>query len=164
MDGSQVIVSRVTKPDRVRVAGESDRARLWELLMLAAAENAVFPINEHKVKEALDKIVQRERAVAGVIDGTTALAGMACLSYGQMWYTSAWHVEDMAVYVHPDYRRGTQNKGHARALLQFSKWWADQLGMPLLAGVLTAKRTRGKLRLYEQEMGEMKGEIGRAHV
>lgn len=159
MDGSQVIISRVTKPDRVRVAAEADRARLWDLLMLAAQENAVFPINEAKVEDALNKILQRERAIAGIIDGTTALVGMACLTYGQMWYTNMWHIEDMAVYVHPDYRRGAQNKGHAKALLQFAKWWSDQLGAPLLAGVLSKQRTEGKIKLYQRELGPMVGAV-----
>lgn len=160
MDGeTPTAATRVARPERVRVAGPQDRERLWDLLMLAAQENALFPINEDRVRRALEKILGREKAVAGIIDGTTALAGAACLDYGQMWYSNAWHVQDLAIFVHPDYRRGAQNKGHAKALLQFAIWWADQMGLPLFPGVLSTSRTEGKIKFYQRELGPMVGAV-----
>lgn len=153
MDGvSRISVSVIERPARVRVAGPADREWLWDQLMMAAAENAMAPINETRVTGALDAMIAREKAVAGVIDGTSGFAGSIGLTFGQWWYSTEWHVEEMWCFVHPDYRRGAQNKGHAKALLQFAIWWADQVGLPLLMGVLSHKRTEGKIRLYERSI------------
>jgi hypothetical protein len=160
MDGLLDIatVAKITKPDRVRIAGEGDRQRLWDNLMLAAHENAMAPVYDECVEPVVDNLIAHKSGVAGVIDGTTAFAGSVGLTFAQFWYSKEWHIEEMWCFVHPDYRRGSQNRGHIKALLDFSKWWANEMGMPLLMGVLSEKRTEGKVRLYQRSM-PMKGAL-----
>ena len=153
MDGSvSIAVQKVSRPTRVRIAVESDRERLWSQLMLAAQENAMAPVYQECLEPVIDNMISRKSGIAGVIDGTTAFAGSVGLTFAQFWYSKEWHVEEMWCFVHPDYRRGQQNKGHAKALLDFAIWWANEMGMPLLMGVLTETRTEGKVRLYKRSL------------
>jgi hypothetical protein len=138
------------RPSRVRIAGAGDRESLWDQLLSAAADNAVAPINPEKVAIKLDDMIARHNAIAGVIDGYTGFAGSVGLCFARQWYTDDWHIEDLWCFVHPDYRRGLQNKGHLKALIDFSVWWADQLGLPLFMGVLSDHRALGKIRLYQR--------------
>ena len=81
----------------------------------------------------------------------------------QMWYSEDWIVEEKAIFVHPDYRkagakhRSKSSRGHAHALCDFSKRVANELGLPLIIGVLSNHRTAAKVRLYERQFGEPAG-------
>ena len=149
---SSLNLATIQKPDRVRIAVETDRARLLESMMMAHSENGLAPLNEGMVLAALENMIGRKSCVAGIIDGTTALAGSVGLTFAQFWYSNEWHVEELWCFVHPDYRAGKNNEGHARELLKFAVWWANQMGLPLLMGVLSHKRTQAKLRLYQRTL------------
>ena len=41
---------------------------------------------------------------------------------------------------------------HAKDLINFSKWVAEQFGMPLLMGILSNDRTEAKIRLYQRHI------------
>jgi len=64
------------------------------------------------------------------------------------WYSRHFHCQDLWCFVHPDHRRGKQT--YARDLIDFAKWWADQLGMDLIMGVMSLHRAEGKVRLYRR--------------
>ena len=72
-----------------------------------------------------------------------------------MWYSDDNVLEEKAIFIHPDYR--SAKGGRARRLCQFSKQVADNLGMPLIIGVLSNHRTAAKVRLYERQFGKPTG-------
>lgn len=151
MDGGSAI--SIVMPDRVRIASPLDIDAIYTICTDAASENAMAPFNESKVRDTIKYAVYRQHGhVAGIIDGDNELAAIVILCLGQWWYSNEWMCEEKVAFVHPKYRRGSKNKGHARALLQFSKWWAAQLAMPLLMGVLSDTRTAGKVELYKREL------------
>ena len=149
MDG-EVSVRRTTqRPGNVRLATTADEDALFEFLMLAAEENALSPPNDEVVLTVIRKATQREGNVVGIIDAPDGtIAGSVGICMNTWWYTLKWHCQDMWCFVHPDYRRGQQT--YARDLIQFAKWWADQLGMDLIMGVMSLHRAEGKVRLYRR--------------
>jgi GNAT superfamily N-acetyltransferase len=138
-------------PTTVRIAQPPDEQRVYDLFMMAASENAMAPVCEANVWEAIRNATNKKGAVIGVIDGNNGnLAGAVGLVMAPFWYSKEWHCEELLNFVHPDYRRGQVH--HASDLIEFAKWWANQLGMKLLMGVLTHTRTEGKVRLYRRQL------------
>jgi hypothetical protein len=140
------------RPAEVRIAQQADEREIFDLLMLLAEENALAPVNDIKVLTMIRRATERRDGVIGIIDAPDGegIAASVGIVMGSWWYTEAWHNEEMWSFVHPDYRRGNGN--YAQKLIQFSKWWTEQLGMPLLMGVLSTKRTVGKVKLYARNV------------
>lgn len=148
---SEPALRAAERPASVRVATHADERAIFDLFMMAAQENAMAPVCEAKVVEAIQTATNRRGAIIGVIDGDrNDLAGAVGLIMAPFWYSAQWHCEELLNFVHPDYRQGERKC--AKHLLEFAKWWADQLGMSLLMGVLSHKRTEGKVRLYRRSL------------
>lgn len=142
---------RTPMPTTVRIAMPADAQRVFDLFMMAGDENAMLPISETKVWEGIGSAVNRKGAVIGIIDGKGGeIAGAIAIMMASFWYSSAWFCQDMLNFVHPDYRAGSLNC--AKDLIQFAKWWSEQLGVPLVMGVMSNHRTEGKVRLYRRAM------------
>jgi len=72
-----------------------------------------------------------------------------------MWYSDTEILEEKTVFIHPKFRKASG--GRARKLCRFSKRVADELGLPMIIGVLSNHRASGKMRLYESEFGSPAG-------
>src|SRR6185312_15383872 len=131
--GVEVALRPAARPASVRVATHADERSLFDLFMMAAQENAMAPVCEANVVEAIKTATERRGAIIGVIDGDRDdLAGAVALVMAPFWYSAQFHCEELLNFVHPNYRQGERKC--ARDLLEFAKWWADQLGMSLLMG------------------------------
>lgn len=129
---------------------------LFDLLMLMHAENGMAPVNKDKTREVLQRGLMRHRAIIGAIGSPEKVEGAVGLYVGQWWYSDEHHIEDLFNFVHPNHRRSD----HAKSLLAFATRVSDQLGSPLLMGVLSTERTAAKVRLYERRLPhEMAGAI-----
>jgi hypothetical protein len=140
----------------IRVATPEDAPGIMDLLRQMHAENGLEPLDEAKVGEFVGQAIARRLAMAGVIGEPGRLEAAIGLFVGSWWYSSALHLEDRWNFVHPDHRVGTS---HAANLIAFAKRSAQQMGIPLLMGITSAKRTAGKVRLYERQMGDAIGAI-----
>lgn len=136
------------KPLTVRVASRKDEDRVFALMHMAHKENSQASINNQKVWDKIRLATRRKGAVIGVIDGPHGLEGLICLTLAQWWYTDDWMVEEIVNFVHPDHRRSN----HAKDLLEFSKWFTEQMELPLLVGVLSTIKTEAKVRLYGRRL------------
>lgn len=147
MDGETFLRRTTQRPANVRLATPRDEAALFAFLMLAAEENSLSPPNDELVMAAIRKATGRQGNVVGIIDAPDgSIAASVGICMNTWWYSLKWHCQDMWCYVHPDHRRSD----YAKSLIQFSKWWADQLGMDLIMGVMSVHRTEGKVRLYRR--------------
>lgn len=145
------IAAPTPRPAQVRLATEADEQKLFDLLMLLAAENAMDPVSDTKVMDMIRHATRREGGVIGIIDAPDgSIAATVGITMAQWWYSNAWRCEEAWSFVHPDHRGG--NGRYAKQLIQFSKWWGEQLGMPVLMGVLSTHRTLGKIRLYARNI------------
>ena len=136
------------KPYNVRVATQADEDKIFCLMYLAHKENAMASVNYEKVWDMIRHATQRRGGVIGVIDGENGIEAMICMTLSQWWYSDEWHIDELVNFVHPACRRST----HAKHLLLFSKWFAEQMTMPLFVGVLSTHRTEAKVRLYERQI------------
>lgn len=148
-------------PD-VRMAAPEDRQAIHDLTTLLHGENGLFSIAPGKVERMLDRYYKREGAVIGVIGEVGAPVATIYLGVDQLVYTDEWTLVEQFNFVHPDHRR----TNYARQLIAYAKHISDGMGMPLLIGILSNKRTEAKERLYGQ-MLEKAGSYfiyGRSHL
>ena len=147
----------MTSPSVVRPAVPEDKAEVWRLFRLLHAENGLFEICEPKVDYYIDRLLHPEgiksddtgpRGFIGVIGPVGALEGCIMLTIGAVWYSEDWTLDEHLNFVDPAYR----SSGHAKALIAFAKECADKVGVRLVIGVLSTKRTAAKVRLYSQSL------------
>lgn len=149
-------------PSIVRVAKSEDRLEIWRLFLQDWNENHIFELSPQKVDWLLTRLLQPEvippddmgtRGIIGVIGPSDALEAVAGVVISSAWYSVDRCLNDLVVYVDPNYR----NSGHAKALLEWVKFQSIITGLPLVSGVVTRERTEAKVRLYRRQMPEMIG-------
>lgn len=127
------------------------------MLRLLWAENAMFPISDRKVQFYLDRLLNPKsiaptdmgpRGFIGVIGPVGALEGCIMLTVGSVWYSEEFSLDEHFNFVDPAHRQSD----HAKALISFAKHCADKVGIKLVIGVLSTKRTAAKVRLYERQL------------
>ncbi len=132
----------------VRMARPEDAEAIFKNLVLAQKDNGVFPMNPRKVTEFIRCAIDRKGAIIGIIDGKNYIEATVGLILQQWWYTDEWSLGERWNFVHPNHRKTT----HAKKLIEFSKWCAEELGVPLEMGVLSNERTEAKVRLYRRQL------------
>lgn len=141
----------------VRIAGPSDFNEIWRLLMLSHEEGAVFTLAEDKVRWMVDRLLYPERSppgdprvrgVIGVIGSMQRLKGLALLCLSSMWYSHDMFIEELTVYVDPEHRKSDC----AQILIGWMKKQVDEVGLPLISGVVSNDRTEGKCRFYRRQL------------
>lgn len=141
----------------VRIAGPADREEIYRLFRAAHDESGLFPFDLSRVDWWVNRMLYPEmievwdtgpRGVIGVVGESDNLEAIAFLVVGNIWYASQRHLEELVVYVIPEYRP----KGHHRALIEWMKEQSVKTGLPLMTGVMTTHRTEAKVKLYERMM------------
>ncbi len=144
----------------VRKALPEDRDGIWKLFHLLHEENGVSNISEPKINYLLDRILHPERipegdtgtrGFIGVIGAVGRLEGFLLMVLSSTWYSDEIILEEYANFVHPEYRRSN----HAKTLLSWGRHMSDQIGIPLLVGIISNIRTAAKVRLYRRLMPEV---------
>ena len=142
---------------RVRIATPDDLDGIMELARLVNDENGVFKMNEAKVVQMLWPALTRTGGICGVIGQRgEPLTGLVLLRISSYWYSDEQFLEEMCVFVHPNHRWG--RRGHrARKLCEFAKKCSEDLGLPLMIGILSNTRTETKVKLYSHHFGDPAG-------
>lgn len=139
----------------VRVADPDDEDGIMKLGRLVESENGVFAMNEERTRGVIRPSLYLSGGIVGVIGPKDNLEGVVVLRVSQYWYSDVSFLEEMCVFVHPDYRAA--KGGRARKLVEFAKKVSESLGMPLMIGILSNSRTDAKTRLYERQFGPPAG-------
>lgn len=148
-----------SEPESIVRYGEPvDEKQIRTLLLLGHAENSIFSLDINKAVFVIRRLLYTPwlppddpglRGAFGVIGPRGGvLEGLVMLAIGQQWYTSAQYLEEYIVYVHPDHR----TSGHAAALIDWMIGRSEQLGLPLLTGIISQTRTAAKIRLYRRKL------------
>lgn len=127
------------------------------------AENAIFKMDDEKVRHFIRRAFVGDGAVAGVIGSHDHIEAAIYLLIGEFWYSSEKHLEEFFNYVRPEHRKSK----HAQKLIEFAKTLSNQTPLPLFIGVLSSKRTEAKVKLYERQLGKPAGAFfvfNRAHA
>jgi hypothetical protein len=139
----------------VRTATPDDEEGIMGLARLVNSENGVFKMDEDKVLSVIRPSLYLQGGIIGVIGPKDYLEGVVVLRISQYWYSNVCFLEEMCVFVHPDYRAA--KGGRARKLVEFAKKASEKLDMPLMIGILSNSRTDAKTRLYERQFGPPAG-------
>jgi len=131
----------------VSIANSTDEDVIFDYLKIMHEENAVFHIDEEKVRNFIKMATDRKNGVIGIIKGDDGLEGMICLVVDQLWYSHEWFLNEVFNFVHPEHRKSTR----AKSLLAFAKNISDEMELPLLVGVVSNYRTEAKVKLYERQ-------------
>jgi len=133
----------------VRKATPDLRGEILEICRQNHGENGQFALSMPKVESMVDRAFNRGGAVIGVV-GQNRIEGAILMSIGQFWYTDEYCLEEIFCYVHPEFRRST----HAKDMISFGKRCSNELGIPLVIGVVSNERTKPKLELYRRQLGD----------
>lgn len=140
----------------VRVATPEDFQAIMRLATMVAEENGILSPNMELIAGDIWPAIHQDHGLVGVIGAPgKELEGFVLLRIGNMWYSTAPIIEEKTVFVAPRYR--SAKGGRARKLCEFSKQVADELGMPLLIGIVSNKRTKGKVEMYKRVFGDPAG-------
>ena len=139
----------------VRTATPEDEEGIMGLARLVNSENGVFKMDENKVLSVVRPSLYLQGGIIGVIGPKDYLEGVVVLRVSQYWYSNASFLEEMCVFVHPNYRAA--KGGRARKLVEFAKKASEKLELPLMIGILSNSRTDAKTRLYERQFGPPAG-------
>lgn len=141
---------------RVRFGRMTDLDELMELCRNLARENAICPMIDNQVEQLLEGCLRHRNGFIGVIGEPGSIEAAMCLRFSTMWYNNSyWWLEDAFCHVLPDYRASN----NAADLIDWSAWWADSLGIPLMLGIVSNERTKAKIKLYERKLGPMSGAL-----
>lgn len=141
---------------KVRIGVPQDMEAVMELALMVCEENGIFQPNIYKVAADIWPSLHQDGGLVGVIGSPgNRVEGFVLLKIGTMWYADSAIVEEKTVYVHPDFRNSPG--GRASKLCEFSKQVSDELGLPLIIGVLSNSRTKSKVKMYERLFGEPAG-------
>jgi len=148
-------------PSRVRIAEPCDFDQILFLAEEMHTENGLFSMSHTKVREMVMTHFERTGGLIGVIGEPGALEGIIGLRICQAaWYTDEVVLEDFMTFVLPEFRRSN----NAKDLIDFAKKMSEEIGIPLLTGVVSNNRTEAKLGLYKRKFGAPAGAFFLANV
>lgn len=137
----------------IRIAVPSDEGALLIMLREGHKENGRFSFDDDEVMATIRKATMRDGGVIGIIDGDGDLAASVGLILDHYWYTKDWTVTELWSFVRKPYRQSA----YATDLIDFSKWFADGVGLSLGMGIMSTIRTEAKLRLYRRKLTPIGG-------
>ena len=141
---------------QIRLATTDDMTEVMRLAVAACQENAFLNASQELLAREIWPALCLDHGLCPVIGPENGeIQGLALLRCGKMWYSESPVLEERAVFIYPQYR--SAKGGRARRLIEYSIHAADILGIPLIMGVLSGTRTKGKLALYSRQLGEPMG-------
>jgi hypothetical protein len=140
----------------VRIGNDRDVDGMMSLAMAACEENGLTNPNPMKLLAEIWAGLIRNHGIVGIIGAAGSQFEAAILMRVEpLWYADDPSLVERAIFVHPDYR--SAKGGRARKLCEFAKSAATMLELPLVIGILSSDRAKGKVRLYERQFGEPSG-------
>lgn len=140
----------------VRIGTPEDLPQCMELFLQANEENGIDALDTNKLLSIVWPSLHQDGGIIGVIgEPKGALEGVVLLRIESLWYSEAPVIAEKLVFVHSNFR--SAKGGRARKLCEFSKQVSDELNMPLIIGIVSNERTKGKIRMYERLLGPAAG-------
>lgn len=141
---------------RVRIGVPQDMHGVMEMALQVCEENGISEPDIEKIAADIWPSLHQHHGLVGILGNPgEQMEGFVLLRLGTMWYSHAPIVEEKTVFVREEFRNGTAKR--AVKLCEFSKQVADELGVPLIIGIVSNRRTKGKVRMYERIFGEPAG-------
>jgi hypothetical protein len=148
----------VVEPPIVRLATKAEEEDIMVMCREIHAENGLDSMAEDKVRAMLHKAFNKEGGIIGLIGKPGSLEAIIMIVMACSWSSNDTHLEELFAYVRRPFRTkfngaDTVKMPHAEALVLFAKKCSDEIGVPLVIGIITNKRMAGKVRLYRSILG-----------
>lgn len=141
---------------KVRVGTPADVHDVMELALMGSRENGFVNPDPRKILADVWAALNMDAGIMGIVGPAGGKPeGAVLLRVTNLWYSQDRTLEERAIFVHPDHR--SAKGGRAARLCEFSKKVADEMGLPLMIGVLSNQRTEAKERLYRRFFGSPAG-------
>lgn len=141
----------ITSP--VRKAVPDDEPEIFDMCCELHRENAMFSMDEDKVRGMLRRAFDGSGAIIGAIGPTNKIEGCIFLIISSLWYSSDWCLEELWSFVLPQHRKSN----NAKDLVNFAKQCSTELSIPLVIGVVSNIRTQAKIGLYRRQLSDPVG-------
>jgi hypothetical protein len=146
-------------PKDVSIAQQGDERRVFDLCAIGHAENGWGTIDADVVQATILQATTRKAGIFAIINGPErieAVLGMHCV---KPWYCAAdkaenWYWTELIYFVHPLHRRSR----HASRLLQFAKWWEQEIKQPVVLTLLPRDDLEEKDKLFSRH-GQRVGSV-----
>jgi predicted N-acetyltransferase YhbS len=140
----------------LRVGTPADIEPVMQMAQEACDEQAIFPSSIKKIQEVNVPALRCENGIVGILSTKEGeVVGATVLRVVEVWYSEQKVLEEAFIFIKPEYR--SSKGGWARKMCEFSKKLSDDLGIPLIAGIVSNVRTEAKIRLYERQFGKPNG-------
>lgn len=141
---------------KVRIGAVEDVDGMMKLALAASDENGLTKANPAKLLNEIWAGLTRNHGIVGIIgEPGTDFEATILLRAEPLWYSDDVSLIERAIFVHPEFR--SAKGGRARILCEFAKTVADTLNLPLVIGILSSHRAKGKVALYERQFGQQSG-------
>ena len=149
----------------VRLAAPDDEDDVLVIAKSVHEENAPRGVDGAELDFDEEAVREKVRRSFGPCDSTSGVyigligergypEGAVLLEVCRFWYArNSWFLGEQFLHVKQEYRRSN----NAKALIEFSKFAAKKLTLPLYIGVMTDQRAAPKVRLYERALGKPQG-------
>jgi len=145
-----------TQNIKVRTGVPEDVDGMMQLALAACEENGLTRPSPPKLLNEIWAGLNRDHGIVGVIGPVGGkLEAAILLRTEALWYSEDMTLVERAVFVAPEFRGA--KIGRANMLCDFAKAAARGLGMPLVIGIITSDRARGKVALYQRHFGPEQG-------
>lgn len=134
----------IANPMGIRRAGPDDLAGLTESATQIISEGALQEVSPAKIEALVARCVERDRAIAGIIDGDDGIEASIGLTIESYVYSDAEHLAVQFLGVHPAYRA----TDHGAKLMEFAVWAQGVMAVPLFVDLSTIEALQAKLHLY----------------
>lgn len=142
----------------IRLGTPADLDEVMAAAVAAVAEIGLVDPDPERLLQDVWPALNQDRGIVGIIckPGGKAEGGVL-LRVGKMWYSNQDVLEERVIFIPPEFRN--IKGGRATRLCEFSKKAAEDLGMPLLIGVMSSVRTEAKVKMYERQFGKPTGAV-----
>lgn len=142
----------------VRLASKDEEDEIMQMCREIHAENGLVSMDEDHVRLMLNRAFNKEGGIIGVVGKPGSLEAIIMIVMTSFWSSKDTHLEELFSYVRRPFRTkfngpDTIKMPHAEALVRFAKKCSDDIGVPLVIGIITNKRMAGKVRLYRSILG-----------
>jgi len=142
----------------IRIGTPDDLDDVMQAAVAAISEIGLVDPDPERLLQDVWPALNQDRGLIGIISKPGGKPqGGVLLRIGKMWYSNQDVLEERVIFILPEFR--SVKGGRAKRLVEFSKKVADDLGLPLLIGVMSTVRTEAKVKMYERHFGKPKGAV-----
>lgn len=138
-------VGVITRPSEVEFlqAGAEEECLAF---LLEFSDSALALVSLSKAREALYRATEGRGGAVGIVRHEGKIIGSIGLDISPQWNSKEWVCAERWCF---------SRNAVGSPLLQFAKWYAADIGVPLVGGVIQRHKTEAKLRFFRRHLPQV---------